>query len=269
MRAVIYQKTTEEIELMRASSQLVSRTLALMAEVIQPGMTTLELDKLAEQFIRDHHGEPAFLGYRDFPNSLCISVNEEVVHGIPSNRIIQEGDLVSVDCGVKLNGWFGDSAYTFAVGEIGEEEKKLLEVTKESLRRAVAFCVVGNRIGDLSYTVQDYCEYKNGYGVVRDLVGHGIGKSLHEDPEVPNFGRRGTGTKLKEGMVIAVEPMINMGTRKVYTADDKWTVYSQDRKPSAHFEHTVAVGKSAPDILTTFSFIDAALEKRKMTTVNS
>lgn len=252
---MIYYKTNEEIEGIRKSCLLVSKTLAEVARHVRPGVTTLELNKVVDEFIRDHHGLPAFLGYRDFPKSACISVNEEVVHGIPNDYVLKDGDIVSVDCGALLDGYFGDSAYTFAVGEISDEKKRLLRITKESLDVGVQQARVGKRIGDIAAAIQDYVQAK-GYSVVRELVGHGVGKSLHEDPQVPNYGKRGSGTKIQEGLVIAIEPMINAGKKDVYTADDKWTVITEDGKPSAHFEHTVAVKKSGPEILTTFEFID-------------
>ncbi|MBS1657318.1 MAG: type I methionyl aminopeptidase [Chitinophagales bacterium] len=252
---MIYYKTSEEIEGIRKSCLLVSRTLAEVAKIIRPGTSTLKIDKLVEEFIRDHGAIPSFLGYRDFPNAACVSVNDAVVHGIPANYELKEGDIVSVDCGATLGGYVGDSAFTFAVGEISDDKRRLLEVTRESLNKAIEAAKVGNRLGDISYAVQEHVE-RNGYSVVRELVGHGVGKSLHEDPEVPNYGKRGHGLKLQDGLVIAIEPMVNMGRKEVFTADDNWTVYTRDRKPSAHFEHTVAVRKSGPDVLTTFKFIE-------------
>ncbi len=262
---MIYYKTDEEIGLIRESCILVSKTLAEVGSYVQPGVSTQRLDDIAETFIRDHGATPAFKGYRNFPASLCISVNEEVVHGIPStNKILKDGDVVSVDCGTVLNGFVGDSAYTFTVGEINDEVKNLLRVTQECLKLGVEKAKYGNRIGDISFAVQDHAE-KNGYGVVRELVGHGVGKKLHEDPEVPNFGRRGTGPKLLPGLVIAIEPMINMGKKNVTEASDGWTIYTQDFKPSAHFEHTVVVLKDRTEILTTFKFIE---EKLKLVSVD-
>ena len=252
---MIYYKTSEEIEGIRKSCLLVSRTLAEVAKIIRPGTSTLKIDKLVEEFIRDHGAIPSFLGYRDFPNAACVSVNDAVVYGIPANYELKEGDIVSVDCGATLGGYVGDSAFTFAVGEISDDKRRLLEVTRESLNKAIEAAKVGNRLGDISYAVQEHVE-RNGYSVVRELVGHGVGKSLHEDPEVPNYGKRGHGLKLQDGLVIAIEPMVNMGRKEVFTADDNWTVYTRDRKPSAHFEHTVAVRKSGPDVLTTFKFIE-------------
>jgi methionyl aminopeptidase len=252
---MIYYKTSEEIEGIRKSCLLVSRTLAEVAKIIRPGTSTLKIDRLVEEFIRDHGAIPSFLGYREFPNAACVSVNDAVVHGIPTSYELKEGDIVSVDCGATLGGYVGDSAFTFAVGEISNDKKHLLEVTRESLNKAIQVAKVGNRLGDISYAVQEHVE-RNGYSVVRELVGHGVGKSLHEDPEVPNYGKRGHGLKLQDGLVIAIEPMVNMGRKEVFTADDNWTVYTRDRKPSAHFEHTVAVRKSGPDVLTTFKFIE-------------
>jgi len=234
---------------------LVSRTLAEVGKVIRPGISTLQIDKLVNEYMRDHGAIPSFLGYRDFPNSACISVNEVVVHGIPTSYELKEGDIVSVDCGATLDGFVGDSAFTFPVGEISEEKKKLLEVTKESLERGVQQARIGNRMGDVSWAIQDHVE-KHGYSVVRELVGHGVGKSLHEDPEVPNYGKRGNGLKLQEGLVIAIEPMVNMGKKEVITAEDEWSVFTKDRKPAAHFEHTIAIRKTGPDLLTTFKFIE-------------
>lgn len=245
----IYYKSLEEIELIRESSLLVSKTLAEVAKVIQPGVTTKKLDQLAETFIKDHGAIPAFLNYNGFPYSLCISPNEQVVHGFPSDYVIQEGDLISVDCGVIKNNYFGDSAYTFSIGEVDAEKKKLVKVTQECLRLAVEKAVVGSRIGDIGFAVQDLAE-RNGFGVVRELVGHGVGVKLHEKPEVPNYGRRGSGIKLEEGMVIAIEPMINAGTAGVKFWSDGWTVTSNDNRPSAHFEHTVAVKKGKADVLS-------------------
>jgi methionyl aminopeptidase len=255
---MIYLKTDEEIELLRASNLLVARTLGEVAKVIKPGVTTLELDRVAESFIRDNGAVPAFLNYNGFPNSLCTSVNEQVVHGIPNNVQLKEGDVVSVDCGVLLNGFYGDSAYTFAVGKISEETEKLLKITKESLYKGIEMAVEGNRIGDIGYAVQSYNE-AHGYSVVREMVGHGVGKNLHEEPEVPNYGRRGYGPKLQSGMVIAIEPMINMGKRHIVQEADGWTIRTSDRRPSAHFEHTIAVRKGKADILSSFLFVEEIL----------
>lgn len=258
----IYYKSPEEIELIRESSLLVSKTLAEVAKLIAPGVTTLALDKLAYEFIQDHGAIPAFLNYGGFPNSLCISPNEQVVHGIPGNYVIKEGDLISVDCGVIKNNFFGDSAYTFSIGEVDAEKKKLCKVTQECLNFAIEKAVVGMRIGDIAFAVQNHAE-NNGFGVVRELVGHGVGVKLHEKPEVPNYGKRGSGVKLEEGMVIAIEPMINAGTAGVKFWADGWTVTSKDNKPSAHFEHTVAVKKGKADVLSTFSLIEEVLKEKK------
>lgn len=258
----LYYKTKEEIELIRESSLLVGKALAEVAKVIKPGVSTLFLDKVAYEFINDNNAVPAFLNYNGFPNSLCISVNEAVVHGIPGKYELRDGDIVSVDCGVVKNGFFGDSAYTFAIGEVKAEVLKLLAITKESLYKAIDTAVVGKRLGDIGDAVQSLAE-ANGYGVVRELVGHGIGRDLHESPEVPNYGKRGSGMKLQEGLVIAIEPMINLGKRGVKQENDGWTIITSDRLPSAHFEHTVAVGKEKADILSSFVYIEEALEKKK------
>ncbi|MDR1720613.1 MAG: type I methionyl aminopeptidase [Dysgonamonadaceae bacterium] len=252
---MIYLKTDEEIELMRVSNLLVGATLAEVGKYILPGVKTIQLDKIAEQFIRDNGGVPLFLGYNGFPNSLCISVNECVVHGIPSDYELKEGDIVSVDCGVKKDGYCGDSAYTFCVGEVTPEVKRLLHITKEALYLGIKNAVEGRRIGDVSHAVQSYCE-ANGYTVVRELVGHGIGKEMHESPEVPNYGKKGNGAMLKNGMCIAIEPMINLGKRNVVFEKDGWTVRTADRKPSAHFEHTVAIRPGKADILSSFELIE-------------
>jgi len=264
---VLY-KTKEEIELIRISSLLVGSTLAEVAKQIKPGVTTSALDKIAEDYIKSNGGVPAFKGYRGFPGSLCTSVNAEVVHGIPGNRELREGDIISIDCGVMKNGWFGDSAYTFAVGEIDEAIKKLMRVTKECLYKAVEVCKEGNRIGDISWTVQDHAE-ENGYGVVRELVGHGVGKYLHEKPEVPNFGKRGSGMVLQNGLVIAIEPMINMGKKNVKTLSDRWTVVASDNLPSAHFEHSVAVTGMKADVLSSFDKIEEEEKKNINLTFSS
>lgn len=258
--AIIY-KTPEEIELMRKSAQLVSRTLGLMAEKIEPGVTTLALDKIAEEFIRDNGGVPVFKGYNGFPFTLCMSRNEQVVHGFCNETPLQEGDIISVDCGVVLNGFVGDHAYTFPVGEIAPETKKLLEVTKECLYIGIEQVKVGARMGDLSHAIQAHAE-KNGYGVVRELVGHGVGRDLHEDPQVPNYGRKGYGPKMYEGLVIAIEPMINMGTKNVKQLKDGWTIVTADGKPSAHYEHDVAILNGKAEILSTFDFVEEALKKK-------
>jgi methionyl aminopeptidase len=257
---MIKLKSREEIELMRESAQLVSKTLGMLATEIRPGVTTLYLDNLAENYIRDHQAVPGFLGLYDFPNSLCISVNEQVVHGIPGNKPLLEGDIVSVDCGVLKNGYYGDHAYTFAVGEIDPKIQQLLEVTKKSLDLGIEQMLAGNRIGDISFAIQKYTE-RHGYGVVRELVGHGLGREMHESPEVPNYGKRGRGPVIKNGLVLAIEPMINLGTRKVKQLSDGWTIVTADGKPSAHFEHNVAVVDGKPEILSTFDYIEEALVK--------
>ena len=256
---MILVKTREEIELLRESNLLVGMTLGEVAKHIRPGISTLELDRIAEEFIRSHVAEPGFKGYGGFPNTLCISVNDVVVHGIPSAQcVLKEGDVVSVDCGTLKNGFYGDSAYTFEVGEVAEEVRKLLRVTKESLYKGIEKAVAGMRIGDIGYAVQSHCEAE-GFSVVREMVGHGVGRDLHEEPQVPNYGHRGQGMKLKEGMVIAIEPMINLGKRHVYQDRDGWTICTRDKMPSAHFEHTVAIGKDGADILSSFEFVEKAL----------
>ncbi len=258
---MIYLKTPEEIALLRASNQLVGKTLAEVAKHIRVGVTTLELDKIAEDFIRSNGAVPGFLGYGGFPNTLCISVNDQVVHGIPSNYALKEGDIVSVDCGVLQNGYYGDSAYTFCVGKVDEKVKKLLKITKESLSLGIDSAQHGNRIGDIGYAIQKHCQAA-GFSVVRKLVGHGVGRNLHEDPEVPNFGKKGAGVLLKEGMVIAIEPMINMGNRDVVQEKDGWTIRTIDGKPSAHFEHTIAIRKGKAEILSTFDYIEEVLNSK-------
>lgn len=261
---MVYLKTDEEIELMRAANLLVGRTLAEVAKIIAPGVSAKDLDRRAEEFIRDHGATPAFLGYNGFPGSLCISVNEQVVHGIPYEKtILHEGDIISVDCGTKLAGFTGDSAYTFAVGEVSEEVMKLLKTTKESLYVGIEQAVAGNRTGDIGNAVQRYCE-ERGFHVVRELTGHGIGSSIHESPEVPNYGKRGTGTELRPGMCICIEPMINIGSRNVVQERDGWTIRTKLRKPSAHFEHCVAIRESGKaDILSSFDFIAEVLGDRE------
>lgn len=255
---MILVKSREEIELMRESALIVSKTLGEIAKAIKPGISTLELDKLAEEFIRDHGAVPGFLGLYDFPNTLCMSPNEQVVHGIPNSDPLQEGDIISVDCGALKNGFYGDHAYTFAVGQIDEDVKKLLDITKESLYLGIRQFRAGNRVGDVGYAIQNYTE-KHGYGVVRELVGHGIGREMHEDPEMPNYGRRGKGKKFVEGMVVAIEPMINLGTHKIKQYSDGWTIKTADKKPSAHFEHDVAIVDGKPELLSTFAYINEAL----------
>lgn len=251
-------KTEEEIELIRISSLLVGKTLAEVAKHIRPGVTTLELDRVAEEFIRDHDAVPGFKGYHGFPGSLCTSVNDTVVHGIPGKHELKDGDIISIDCGVKKNGFYGDSAYTFPVGEVNEEILTLMQRTKESLYIGIEASVSGNRVGDIGYAVQHYVE-EFGYSVVRDLVGHGLGSQLHEKPEVPNFGRRGKGKELKTGMVLAIEPMINLGMKDVYQMRDGWTIRTADHKPSAHYEHDVVVRKGKAEILSTFEFIEEVI----------
>ena len=247
-------KTSEEIELIRESAQLVSKTLGMLASEIKPGINTLYLDNLAESFIRDHKGVPGFLGLYDFPNTLCISPNSQVVHGIPNKEIIKEGEILSIDCGVLKNGYYGDHAFTFTVGEVDKEILQLLETTKQSLYVGIEQFKVGNRVGDVGYAIQNYNESK-GYGVVKELVGHGLGKEMHEKPEMPNYGKRGTGKKFQEGMVVAIEPMINMGTPNINQLNDGWTILTRDNKPSAHFEHNIAIVNGKPKLLSTFDYI--------------
>ncbi|MCT4582511.1 MAG: type I methionyl aminopeptidase [Flavobacteriales bacterium] len=258
---MIYYKTKEEIEIQRESCLLVGKTLAEVAKLIQPGVTTAYLDKIAEEFIRDNGAVPGFKGLYDCPSTLLTSVNDAVVHGLPSDKPLEDGDIVSVDCGVLMNEFYGDSAYTFEIGEVSQEIKKLLEVTKESLTFAIQNAVAGKRIGDIGYAVQSHAE-ANGYGVVREMVGHGLGKKLHEKPEVPNYGRRGKGLLLKEGLVIAIEPMINMGTKDIRQDKDGWTIRTKDGKPSAHFEHDVVVMKGKADVLSTFDYIEEVLNNK-------
>jgi methionyl aminopeptidase len=255
---MLYLKTDEEIGLLKKSNMLVSRTLAEIASLIRPGITTLYLDRIAESFIRDNGATPAFKGYGGFPNALCTSVNDEVVHGIPSDYVLKEGDIISVDCGVILNGWYGDSAYTFPVGEIKEEVRRLLDYTRAALEEGVKEAVTGNRVGDISFAVQTKAE-SGGYSVVRELVGHGIGRKLHEQPEVPNYGKQGTGPKMEKGLVICIEPMINAGKKETLQMKDGWTIKTADGKCSAHFEYAVAVDKGNADVLTTFEFIEKVL----------
>jgi methionyl aminopeptidase len=259
---MIFYKTDEEIELLRLSNQLVSKTLAEIAKIIRAGISTAELDKLAEVFIKDNKARPAFKGYNGFPGSLCVSINEQVVHGIPSDkRIIQEGDIVSVDCGVVLNGYTGDSAYTFAIGDIPSDVRKLLLITKEALYKGIEQAAEGKRMGDIGSAIQNHV-HRHGFSVVREMVGHGVGRDLHEDPQVPNYGKSGTGVKLKSGLVIAIEPMINLGKKNINQLKDGWTVVTADKKPSAHFEHSVAVRKDKTDILSTFEFIEEVIRKK-------
>ncbi|MCS6824230.1 MAG: type I methionyl aminopeptidase [Cytophagaceae bacterium] len=261
---MIIHKTDEEIELIRLSGDVLGRAHAEVAKCIKPGVKTSHLDKVAYEFISDHGGYPSFKGYKlkkstPYPASLCISVNEVVVHGIPDEYELQDGDIVSIDCGVCLNGYHSDSAYTYAVGNISEEKERLLRVTLESLFKGLEMAVSGNRIGDISHAIQSHVE-KAGFSVVRELVGHGVGKMLHEEPEVPNYGKRSTGPKMLEGMVIAIEPMVNMGKKNVLQEKDGWTIRTADRKPSAHFEHTVAIKKGKPDVLTTFKYIEEVVK---------
>jgi methionyl aminopeptidase len=256
----LYYKTKEEIELIRESSLLVAKALAEVAKVIKPGITTLALDKIAYEFISDNKAVPAFLNYNGFPNSLCISVNSQVVHGIPGKYELKDGDIVSVDCGVVKNKFFGDSAYTFPIGSVKPEVLQLLKITKESLYKGIELAVAGKRLGDVGEAIQVHAE-SNGFSVVRELVGHGIGKNLHEAPEVPNYGKKGSGLKLEEGLVIAIEPMINLGKKAVTQDNDGWTIRTADNKASAHFEHTIAVGKDKADILSSFEYIEEALKK--------
>ena len=247
-------KSIAEIELIRESALLVSKTLGMLAKEIKPGIDTLYLDSLAESFIRDHNASPGFLGLYDFPNTLCISPNSQVVHGIPNKEIIKEGEILSIDCGVLKNGYYGDHAFTFTVGEVDKEILQLLETTKQSLYVGIEQFKVGNRVGDVGYAIQNYNESK-GYGVVRELVGHGLGKEMHEKPEMPNYGKRGTGKKFQEGMVVAIEPMINMGTPNINQLNDGWTILARDNKPSAHFEHNIAIVNGKPKLLSTFDYI--------------
>ena len=258
INGMIIIKTEAEVAMMKSSATLVSKTLAEVAKVLKPGITTLQIDKLCAEFVRDNKAIPSFLNYRGYPFNICASINDVVVHGFPSNEPLREGDIVSIDMGVILNGWHGDHAYTFILGEVSDEVLKLVRVTKESLYKGIEKAIAGNRVGDISNAIQDYTEKRNGYGVVRELVGHGLGRSMHEDPQVPNYGKRGDGKKLKENMVLAIEPMINMGTKDVYTEDDGWTVRTRDGKPSVHFEHDVCVKRNKALILSDYSIIEAA-----------
>jgi methionyl aminopeptidase len=257
---IVYYKTDEEVEEMRGSCDLVSRTLGLVAATLREGLTGLELDKAAETFIRDNKGTPVFKGYGGFPGTLCISKNAAVVHGIPDKTPFKLGDIVSIDCGTNLNGWVGDCAFTFIIGQTTPEALQLLRTTQEALYKGIAQAYAGQRVGDISYAIQRHCESKR-YGVVRDLVGHGVGRNLHEAPEVPNFGKRGSGPVLKNGLVIAIEPMVNLGTKDVRQSNDKWTIITADRKPSAHFEHSVVVRPKQAEILTTHQYIQDAIKK--------
>jgi methionyl aminopeptidase len=255
---MIHYKSKAEVELMRESSLLVSKTLALVAALIKPGITTLHIDSIAEQFINDNKASASFKGYNGFPFACCISVNDAVVHGFPSKYELKDGDIISVDVGVFKNGFHGDSAYTFAVGEVSPGIKQLMRVTKDALYRGIEKARHGNRVGDIAHAIQQYTEREHGYGVVRDLVGHGLGRHLHEEPQVPNFGKRGTGAKLAEGMVIAIEPMINLGTKDVYHDKDGWTIRTADGKPAAHYEHDICIQKGKADILSSFVETEAA-----------
>ena len=255
---MIHIKTLEQLEMMRDAAQVVSRTLGLMAKEVKPGVTTKYLDKIAEEYIRSQGALPGFLGLYGFPNTLCMSPNAQVVHGIPNDRPLEEGDIISIDCGSIKHGFYGDHAYTFEVGEVSPEVKKLLQVTKESLYVGIRQFRRGNRVGDVGYAIQKYCE-AHGYGVVRELVGHGVGRKMHEDPEMPNYGKRGDGKKFKDGMVVAIEPMINMGTKNINQLRDGWTILTRDGKPSAHFEHDVALVEGKPKLLSTFKYIYEAL----------
>ena len=260
---MIYYKTEAEIELMRQSALLVSKTLAQVAAVLKPGITTLSIDKMIGEIIRSNNAIPSFLNYHGYPYNSCTSVNDVVVHGFPNENELKEGDIISIDTGVIKDGYHGDHAYTFAIGFPGDEVVKLIKITKESLYKGIEKAVEGNRVGDISYAIQEHTEKKHGYGVVRELVGHGLGKSLHEDPQVPNYGKRGSGVKMKEGLVLAIEPMINMGKKEVFTEDDGWTVRTADHKPSVHFEHDVCIRKNKADILSDYSIIEKA-EKENM-----
>lgn len=263
MAGSIFYKTADDLALMRHSCELVGKTHGIVASFIQPGVSTKRLDEIAEEFIRDNKAIPSFKGYKgDYPASLCISVNEQIVHGIPNDYQLREGDIVSIDCGVDANGFHGDSAYTYCLGEPTDQQRKLLSVTKQSLYKGLEQAVVGKRIGDIGFAIQQHVE-AHGFSVVRELIGHGVGRNLHEAPEVPNYGKRGRGVKLLEGLVLAIEPMINMGKRDIICLDDKWTIITSDRKPSAHFEHTVVVRKNKSEILTTFKFIEEAIKKNQ------
>jgi methionyl aminopeptidase len=257
---MIYYKTDDEIELIRQSSIVVSKVLGYIGSILEPGKTGLEIDKLAEIFIKDHNGVPAFKGYRGFPGTLCISINDSVVHGIPNNYSFRDSDLISIDCGVVMNGYYGDSAYTFLFTDVSNNVIELCKVTNASLYKGIEEATIGKRIGDIGFAIQNHCEKPHGYGIVRELVGHGIGRNLHEDPEVPNFGMKGKGVKLLDGMTIAIEPMVNLGTKSVIQENDGWTIKTRDGKPSAHYEHTIAIRKGKADILTDHSFISNSVK---------
>ena len=254
----MYTKTDEQVALMKEAALLVSMTLTEVAKVLKPGMSTLDIDKLCMEFVKDHQGTLSFYNYHGYPHNICASVNDVVVHGFPNSTPLKDGDIISIDCGVILNGWHGDHAYTFILGAADPAAIELVKVTKESLYKGIEKAIVNNRVGDISYAIQEHTEKKHGYGVVRELVGHGLGKELHEDPQVPNYGKRGTGLKMKENLVLAIEPMINMGTHKVFTDEDGWTVKTQDGKVSVHFEHDVCVKAGKALILSDFSIIEAA-----------
>jgi methionyl aminopeptidase len=255
---LVYYKTEAEIDLMKKAATLVSKTLTEVAKMLKPGVTTLQIDKLCAEFVKDNNAIPSFYNYRGYPHNICASVNDVVVHGFPNNVPLNDGDIVSIDMGVILNSWHGDHAYTFIIGEASEGVKKLVNITKESLYKGIEKAIINNRIGDIAFAIQEHTEKKNKYGVVRELVGHGLGKNLHEDPNVPNFGMRGTGMKLKENLVLAIEPMINMGKKDVFTDSDGWTVKTKDGLPSVHFEHDVCIKRGKALILSDYSIIEAA-----------
>lgn len=258
---MIHYKTKAEIELMRESCLLVGKTHAELVKILKPGITTMQINKIAHEFIKDQHAVPSFLNFNGYPYATCISVNDAVVHGFPNDGVLKDGDVVSVDIGVYKNGFHGDSAYSYAIGEIPDEVKQLLKVTKESLYLGIEKARHGNRVGDIANAIQEHTEKKHGYGVVRELVGHGLGRSMHEEPQVPNYGKKGTGAKLKEGMVLAIEPMINLGVKEIFNDEDGWTIRTKDRKPSAHFEHDICIQKGPADILSSFEEIEAAEKK--------
>ncbi|MFZ1704729.1 MAG: type I methionyl aminopeptidase [Saprospiraceae bacterium] len=257
---MIFFKTDEEIELLRESNQLLSKTLGHISGLLKVGITGNSIDKVAEEFIRDHGGIPGFKGYKGFPATLCVSKNGAVVHGIPNDEAFQSTDIISVDCGVLLNGFYGDCAYTFAFKEVGQEVLALMKVTKKALYLGIDKCVPGNRVGDISHAIQHFCEREHPYGIVRELVGHGVGRNLHEDPDVPNFGSKGRGPLLRSGMVVAIEPMVNLGDRRVKQGNDGWTIFTKDGKPSVHFEHSVAVREQGFDILSDHSYIENSIK---------